>query len=135
MRRARFGSSEPLSEEALIAYNTMLAKRLQGLKKDAGATRIAQNYRGTGRQAFRRQLWVRFKSGAVIDLWLEGTRLGLGGVVKNPPPGSRIDEAVILPRSIPYSGRTPEEVYVEAATALRAWANPGASYSRRSRRR
>lgn len=69
-----------------LAYNTRLAKLLQQLKRDAGAETVAQNYRGTGKQAFRRQLFVRFKSGAVIDLWLENSHIGFGGVVRNSPP-------------------------------------------------
>lgn len=106
---------------ALVVYNTTLAKLFQRLKKDAGATSIAQNYRGTGTQSYRRQLWVHFKSGAVIDLWLNAIDLGLGGVVKNRPPGAAPGE---LPRSIAYDDKTPEQVYDEAMPLLRAWANP-----------
>ena len=62
-------------------FNTQLAKLLQKLKKDAGAESLQQNYKGTGSQVHRRQLYTIFKSGAVIDLWLESDRLGLGGVV------------------------------------------------------
>jgi len=118
------------TEMDALAYNTTLAKLMQRLKRDAGATSIAQNYRGTGSQAFRRQLWVRFKSGAVIDLWLEGRGMRFGGVVKNGPPGGDYK----LPSHIAYEGKTPEQVYAEAATELRAWANPSAS-RRRSRHR
>lgn len=129
MRRV-YGNSETRSDEGTTAYNTTLAKLFQRLKKDAGAASIAQNYRGTGGQAHRRQLWVRFKSGAVIDLWLEHEGVRFGGVVKNAPAGG----THALPRGIQYAGKTPEQVYAEAATELRAWANPGASY-RRARRR
>ena len=107
--------------KALTEFNTTLAKLMQRLKKDAGAKAIAQNYKGTGRQAFRRQLWVHFTSGAVIDLWLDNGHLGLGGVVMNPPPGT---EAKPLPRRLPYGDKKPEAIYAEAAKLLKEWANP-----------
>ena len=92
-----------------LAYNTKLAKLLQGLKRDAGATNINQNYRGTGSRAYRRQLFVGFKSGKVTDLWLEADRVELGGVTK------------VLGK-ISHNGRTPEEVYTDVAHVLKAWA-------------
>ncbi len=104
----------------ILEYNTALAKLLQGLKRDAGAETIRQNYRGTGKQAFRRQLYVHFKSGAVIDLWLESDRLGFGGCVCNRPQGS----GATLPRSLPYGDDEPEVVYAVAAKMLAAWAMP-----------
>ena len=108
---------------ALTIYNTTLAKLFQRLKKDAGATSVAQNYRGTGTQSYRRQLWVHFQSGAVIDLWLNARDLGLGGVVKNRPPAD-VEARVELPRVIEYGDKTPQQVYDEAMPLLRAWANP-----------
>ena len=80
------------------AFNTKLAKLLQGLKRDANALSIRQNYRGTGRQIARRQLWVRYAD-HVVDLWLETRSLEIGGVVG--VTGVRIS----------YNDRTPEEVY------------------------
>jgi hypothetical protein len=128
--RSRYGNSESLSIEEITAYNGALAKLFQRLKKDAGAERIAQNYRGTGSQVFRRQLWVRFKSGAVIDLWLERHGVKFGGVVSISPGGS-----LPLPRGVAYEGKTPAQVYAEVAPMLRAWANPGAgSFRRRATR-
>ena len=130
MRRV-YGNSEPPSIEEITAYNGALAKLFQRLKQDAGAERIAQNYRGTGSQVFRRQLWVRFKSGAVIDLWLERAGVKFGGVVKHAPPGRAFE----LPRGVAYEGKTPAQVYAEVAPMLRAWANPGAgSFRRRATR-
>jgi hypothetical protein len=102
-------------------YNTKLAKLLQRLKKDAGARNISQNYKGTGSQAFRRQLWVHFASGAVIDLWLDKGYLKFGGVVMNAVPGT---EGRSLPGGIKYEGKKPEQVYEEAAKHLKAWAAP-----------
>ena len=103
-----------------IAFNTELAKLMQKLKKDAGASSISQNYRGTGSQAHRRQLWVRFKSGAVIDLWLEESKVGLGGIVKNGVPGKPKG----LVKEVAYGNKTPEQVYKEVAGHLKEWANP-----------
>jgi hypothetical protein len=105
----------------MLAFNTTLAKLLQRLKRDAGAKNISQNYKGTGRQAYRRQLWVHFTSGAVIDLWLDNGYLKFGGVVMNPPPGV---EARPLIKAISYEGKTPEHVYTEAAKHLKEWAAP-----------
>lgn len=104
-----------------LDFNTALAKLLQRLKKDAGADRVAQNYRGTGSQEFRRQLWVNFRGGAVIDLWLEHNRIGLGGVVKRGPAGRA---PIHLPSAVSYSGKTPDQVYEEVARILREWAMP-----------
>lgn len=103
-------------------FNTKLAKLMQKLKKDAGAKSIAQNYKGTGSQAFRRQLWVHFGSGAVIDLWLDKGYLKFGGVVMNGPPNK--EDKYHMPNAIPYGDKTPEHVYEEAAKHLKAWANP-----------
>lgn len=111
--------NDPSSQFAdALAYNTRLAKLLQKLKRDAGAETIAQNYRGTGKQAFRRQLYVRFKSGAVIDLWLENNHIGFGGVVRNSPPGT----VRPLQRGVAYGALSPEEVYEQTAHALGEWA-------------
>jgi hypothetical protein len=102
-------------------FNTKLAKLLQKLKKDAGAERVGQNYKGTGSQAYRRQVWARFTSGAVIDLWLDKGYLKFGGVVKNAVPGS---EGRALPDHIKYENKTPEQVYTEVAKHLKEWAAP-----------
>lgn len=99
-------------------FNTDLSKQLKILKKNAGASNIRQNYKGTGSRKYRRQLYVRFNSGAVIDLWLEDDHIGLGGVVKNRAS----DNAAELPRSVAYNGRQPSEVAQEVAQLLKAWA-------------
>lgn len=105
---------------ALDTYNAQLAKLMQKLKKDAGAEKIAQNYKGTGSKKHRRQLWVNFKSGAVIDLWLDTGFLQFGGVVRNGPPGKAKGAP---PAAITYGDKTPEEVYTLAARGLASWAN------------
>lgn len=119
-------------DDQIIEYNTRLAKIFSRLKKDAGAATIQQNYRGTGSQKFRRQLWVRFKSGAVIDLWLNKSSVQLGGVVKNRPPGS---EAILSRTHIDYDNKTPEQVYEETLTVLGSWANPAQRDRERARSR
>jgi len=101
-----------------LTYNTVLAKQLQKLKRDAGAETITQNYRGTGSKAYRRQLFVRFKSGATIDLWLEKNHIGFGGVVRISPPGT-VDT---MQRGIAYGDLSPEQVYEQTAQALGEWA-------------
>jgi len=108
--------SEMTAAEDINAFNTKLARLFQKLKKDAAAKSIAQNYKGTGSQKFRRQLWIRFKSGAVIDVWLENN-LKLGGVVMNGIGHP------ISTRLVKYDDKTPEQVYAEASRILNAWAN------------
>jgi hypothetical protein len=102
-------------------YNTKLARLMMKLKKDAGAESIRQNYKGTGSQKARRQLWVRFKSGAVIDLWIDMGYVGLGGVVTNRPPGS---DVLLSTKRISYENKTPEQTYAEVVKVLNPWANP-----------
>ena len=97
-------------------YNTELAKQMSKLKKDTGASTIQQNYKGTGSQAFRRQLWVRWeKLGAVIDLWLENGFIRLGGVVTRGGNGTP------NPKVIKYNGRPKEQVYADVVQALKGW--------------
>ena len=92
----------------LIAFNTALAKLLLRLKRDTGATTVAQNYRGTGSRAYRRQVFVRFPN-KVTDLWLENDRIELGGVT------------TVLGK-LPYGDKSPEQVYAELVPVLKAWA-------------
>lgn len=123
MRLSSFLRQAEMDALQLDEFNTKLAKLMQRLKKDAGATSIAQNYKGTGSQKFRRQLWVHFKSGAVIDLWLE-KRLTFGGVVMRGPAGEF--NHPIKAKYVSYEGHTPESVYAEAAKILKEWATPAA---------
>jgi len=103
-----------------LAYNTVLAKLCQKLKRDSGAKSITQNYKGTGKQSFRRQLWVTYKNGAVIDLWLEADSIRFGGVVTKRPEGGTYR----LPKGVAYGSKAPDQVYAEVAKELKAWANP-----------
>lgn len=93
------------------AFNTALAKLLQKLKKDLGAEHVKQNYKGTGSQKHRRQIFVRFPWGS-IDLWLNNTKADLGGVIS---PLGRPTPAV------PYENRRPEQVYADIVRHLKMW--------------
>lgn len=92
-----------------LEFNTKLARKLRGLKKSLGATGIRQAYRGTGSRKHRRQLWVRMPGLAqgFTDLWLDATRLRLGGV-------SDLRRA----EPIPYGTLTVDEVYGATVAAL-----------------
>jgi hypothetical protein len=101
-----------------IAFNTRMAKELKRLKKDAGASTIRQNYRGTGSQKHRRQLWTNFHNGAVIDIWIETGCITLGGVVSRIPTGQHVNPSN---RVIAYQGREPEAIYADVLASLLAW--------------
>lgn len=88
----------------LDAFNTALAKLCGKLKKDMGAEAVRQNYKGTGKQKFRRQLYVSFKDIPGPDLWLDAGYAKIGGVVFMPFADKT---------PIPYAGKTPAEVYAE----------------------
>ena len=114
------GSSEKTAEYAgmdPVEYGTVLAKLMKGLKRDTGATKIAQNYRGTGSQKMVRQLWVNWGSDG-IDIWIKQDHLQFGGVLVNQPGGG---SAYPIPRKIPYNNRTPQEVYREVVPVLKKW--------------
>jgi hypothetical protein len=109
---------EMTAAEDIDAFNTQLAKLFQRLKKDAGASSIKQNYKGTGEQKFRRQLWCNFKSGAVMDIWFDKNGMRFGGVVRTGGADW------IGAKGVQYADKTPEQVYAEAMPIVRDWANP-----------
>ena len=93
-------------------FTAKLAKVLQRLKKDLGAEYVNQNYRGTGKRAHRRQLFVRWDGGkTAVDLWLEADRLQIGGVILAP--------ASVKVREVLYGDKDPEQVYAAVLAALR----------------
>lgn len=94
----------------LDAFNSALAKLCAKLKKDMGATAVRQNYKGTGGQKFRRQLYVSFKDIPGPDLWLDSGFAKIGGVVFMP----FADKSPIT-----YEGKTPAEVYAEILKRMR----------------
>ena len=96
-----------------IAFNTALSKLLKKLKRDVGATRVWQGYKGTGRQKHRRQIWVDipwYDRG--IDLWLDTTAVRLGGVISPFPRPTP---------SVTYADRSPKQVYAEVLKLFKAW--------------
>jgi len=94
------------------AYNAALAKLMKGLKHDASVKSMRQEYKGTGSQKARRQLWTRFKNGAVLDIWLDKGSVKFGGVVARP---SYPDPRVI--KNLPK----PEETYRRIKEILNKW--------------
>jgi hypothetical protein len=59
-----------------------IAKALLPLKKAAGLASIRQNYKGTGSQKARRQLWIALSTGSAVDLWLDADSFTIGGVTQ-----------------------------------------------------
>jgi hypothetical protein len=95
------------------AYNAAVARLAQRLKRDVGAENVAQNYKGTGSQAHRRQLWVRYPNptGRGVDVWLDSGFAQIGGVMATP--------AGVTQRRLVYGEQTPEEVYAWMVGQLR----------------
>ena len=83
-------------------FNTKLARKIQGLKKDCEARTVKQNYKGTGSQKFRRQVYIKFKEGLWIDIWLEYDFVKFSGVANLP---------IGMPNRIPYGSHTVDEIY------------------------
>lgn len=93
------------------AFNTALAKLMKRLKKDTGATKIRQNYKGTGGQKHRRQLyadWPNVGFGGGFDFWLETDRVKFGGVQSTSMP------------DMPHEA-TPELTYRKMVPIVKAW--------------
>lgn len=117
--RARLAEKEVEADvQDKVEYNTKLSKLMKGLKKDVGAKSIRQNYRGTGSQKAVRQLWVNFKNGAVLDIWLNMGNVKFGGIVARHPEH---DWTYPDPRQINHGDRTPEALYREMVAALKKW--------------
>jgi len=85
-----------------VAFNAKLAKMMAKLKKDAGASAIRQNYKGTGKQSHRRQLYVNIGDAAGVDVWLDSGYVQIGGVL-SPPKGFENKKMM--------GDMTPEQVY------------------------
>lgn len=99
-------------------YTRELAKLLQNLKKDLGATSVVQGYKGTGSKKHRRQIWIHLQNDHAYDLWLNATFIQIGGVAipffENPED-----------RTVRYLD-TPRETYDLLVTRLApVAANPG----------
>lgn len=101
---------ESIQEEEVDynAFNTKLAKLAKGLKKDVGATKIRQNYKGTGKRKHRRQLYIDFPGGKSFDLWLDSGFVRFGGVMRTNIPDLDFQD-------------TPEATYREIVRRIKAW--------------
>ena len=109
--------AEAYVDEDLVAYNTDLAKKIKGVKRDLGVKTIKQGYKGTGGQKHRRQVWLRWEDGSVVDVWLDDGFFRFGGIVSQV--GGR--EVQVSPRQIDYDGKPVDTIYREVVTALQAW--------------
>lgn len=106
-------------EENPEAYNAQLAKLMQQLKRDksTGVTGIRQGYKGTGKQAHKRQIWAKMpeheRGGP--DIWLETGFVKVGGIIDIPK---------VIPSVKKYEGESPEAVYrwiADTMKALKKW--------------
>jgi len=71
------------------AYTKEVAALLRKKKGELGIRSFRQGYKGTGSQRAVRQIWLRFKNGAVIDVWIHPGGVAYGGVVGIHPSGVR----------------------------------------------
>lgn len=71
------------------AYTAEVAKLVRKKKGELGISSFRQNYKGKGSQRAIRQIWMRFKNGAVIDVWIHPGGVKYGGVVSVHPSGAR----------------------------------------------
>jgi len=95
-----------------VAFNAAVAKLIgKNLKKDAGASAIRQNYKGTGKQAHRRQLYINIGDAAGVDVWLDSGYVQIGGVL-SPPRGHETKKMM--------ADMTPEQVYQWLSGTLKA---------------
>lgn len=95
-------------------YTGQLSKAIKKYKKRLGIKSIRQNYKGTGRNKHRRQLYLRFKNGAVMDIWLESSGVTFGGVVMRGGRGRK-------PSSVPYNDRSAKEVSADVRREIHSW--------------
>jgi hypothetical protein len=112
--------SSSLEEDEVFTKD--LAKAFAKKKSALGIKSIRQSYKGTGRKKAKRQLWVRFKNGAVIDIWLEPDQIKLGGVVAVLPNGQRVYPS---PSKIPIRVDNVNRLADVMEKALEAWLAQG----------
>jgi hypothetical protein len=80
------GFQDPDEAEAYTKEVAMLVREKKG---KLGISSFRQNYKGTGSQRAVRQIWLRFKNGAVIDVWILPGGVQYGGVAAIHPSGER----------------------------------------------
>jgi hypothetical protein len=98
--------SDPIDIEA--QYTADIGKELLRLRSAYGLQGIRQNYRGTGRQRARRQLYIRLENGALVDVWLNSSDYEIGGVT-----------LIRIRGTFPYGGRPPATIAREIAEKLK----------------
>ncbi len=128
-RKAILAGLDKVAEDH-VAFNDSLKKLLKGLKRDTGAKKIKQTYKGKGGEAARSQQLVEW-SGATLGIWPDKGFVSLRGprtsrevynadgkwlkTDRTPPATDRID----------YGSKTPEAVYKEIVKALSEWLPKG----------
>lgn len=101
-----------------IEFNSALAKKLKSLKKDIGVTNMRQNYKGTGGNAHRQQIYIRFENGNSIDIFLEDDHVLLGGVVRTN------FGKVIYPSAEERTAEAIEGIYTQVMNLLKPLSAP-----------
>lgn len=114
---------DPLDERE--QFTADVARELLRMKRALGITGMRQNYKGTGSQRFRRQLWTRFADVGPIDIWLDRESFQIGGVL----PGG-------LSGSFKYGEGDAKQAAARIAEVLQEWkkSKAGVTASLRSRR-
>ncbi len=97
------------------AYTAAISKAMKALAARVQGVTFQQNYKGTGSKAAHRQVFVRFPSGAFIDVWLTDGGVSFGGVAERHPARAW------SPTAIPYSKRSAEAVARDVVAMLAAW--------------
>ena len=90
------------------AFTGEVAKAIQKHKKVLGVSNIRQNYKGTGSQVARRQLYVSFKTNQVIDIWLDENAVKFDGCCRQG----------LASLAVKYEDKTPTQIAAEVAQVL-----------------
>ena len=99
-------------------FTDMIAKAFKKHKKVAGITNVRQNYKGTGSKRARRQLYIKFDNGAVIDIVLSPESVQYMGVVAIRADGKRIEPQ---PRGFKYENMKVADIGKRIADDLASW--------------
>jgi len=91
----------------IVEFNSKLARKLQGLKRDLRAIVVSQGYKGTGSRIHRRQIFIRLFNERAIDIWLENGHVSFNGVIRQNVG------------SLSCEGKSVNDVYHEIVERLR----------------
>ena len=124
-RRAILAGLSKTAED-YVEFNNSLKKLLKGLKRDTGAKKIKQNYKGKGTRSARSQQVVEWEK-ATLGIWpdmgfvtLTGPRTSRG-VYDDDGKWLKTDRTPPTPAKIDYGNKTPEAIYKEILAALKKW--------------